>query len=317
MMTHSILCVGELLIDFFCTERNVNLQQGQNFIKHAGGAPANVCAAIAKLGGHAYFLGKVGADPFGEFLENTLNTMDVHTNFLFKDRHYPTTLAFVSLQENGQRDFIFNRGADAHLRMDEISIDLLDSFNIMHFGSATALLPGPLQQTYFELLALAKRNSSFISFDPNFRSDLWNGQEETFIDLSLKCIAKSNFIKLSDEELVIITGEQDIQKAVSSLHLLGARYVAVTLGEKGTYFSDNKKSLVVPSIPIKAVDTTGAGDAFVGAVLYQLSKIKSLHELSFEDWLSIITFGNKVGAIVCEKIGAMEALPDLEEVESR
>ena len=316
-MTHSILCVGELLIDFFCKERNVDLQQGQTFIKHAGGAPANVCATIAKLGSNAYFLGKVGDDPFGEFLRNTLNTMNVHTNFLFQDKKSPTTLAFVSLQENGQRDFIFNRGADAQLTMDEISINSLKPFKMIHFGSATALLPGPLQETYFDLFAFAKTNHCFISFDPNFRSDLWKGQEQSFIDLALSCIAKSDFIKLSDEELFIITGEENMQKAVTFLHLLGARYIAVTLGERGTYFSSSTKSLIVPSIPITAVDTTGAGDAFVGAILYKLSQIKSFHQLSFEDWVEFITFGNKVGAIVCEKIGAIEALPTLEEVEAR
>ncbi|SOC23338.1 fructokinase [Ureibacillus xyleni] len=316
-MTHSILCIGELLIDFFCNERNVNLQQGQTFIKHAGGAPANVCAAIAKLGGVAYFLGKVGADPFGLFLENMLHSLNVHTNFLMKDQNHPTTLAFVSLQENGERDFTFNRGADAHLKMEEISVVSIQSMKMMHFGSATALLPGPLQQTYFELFTLAKKNRCFISFDPNFRGDLWNGQEQLFKDLSLKYISHSDFVKLSEEELVLITGEQEMKKAVTSLHILGARSIAVTLGERGTYFSNHMESKIVPSISINAVDTTGAGDAFVGAVLYQLSKKETPHEIPFDAWLEIITFGNKVGALVCEKMGAIEALPKLEDVVSR
>ena len=315
-MNQPILCIGELLIDFFSTDRNANLVDSDTFTKRAGGAPANVCAAIAKLGGEAYFCGKVGNDSFGDFLQNTLEQLNVNTDLLLKEDTVPTTLAFVSLQEDGQRDFIFNRGADALLSIEEIPSAIFNSMKIVHFGSATALLPGPLQQTYGTLLEKAKNNHCYISFDPNFRSDLWKGNEVAFVNSARNLIAKCDFLKVSDEELLLLTNEADMTKAVSELHGLGTKYIAVTLGKDGTFISCNGAATIIPSIPIQAVDTTGAGDAFVGATLYQLAKLKAPHSLSFKEWQEIVHFSNKVAAKVCEKVGAIEALPTLEEIQS-
>ena len=315
-MNQPILCIGELLIDFFSADRNANLIESHTFTKKCGGAPANVCAAIAKLGGEAYFCGKVGNDAFGDFLQNTLEQLNVHTSLLLKDDTSPTTLAFVSLQEDGQRDFIFNRGADAFLSIEEVPLHLLDTMKLVHFGSATALLPGPLKTTYSKLLEAAGENDCYISFDPNFRSDLWKGQVAEFVKLARDFISKCDFLKVSDEELTLLTNEPDIAKAVSELHFLGAKCIAVTLGKDGTFLSYNGETDMIPSIPIHAVDTTGAGDAFVGALLFQLGKLKALHSLSFTQWQEIVLFSNKVAAKVCEKIGAIEALPTLEEVQN-
>lgn len=314
---NSILCVGELLIDFFCNEINVSLEAGQTFTKKAGGAPANVCATISKLGGDAYFSGKIGADPFGDFLEKTLKDVGVNVNYLVKDSTHATTLAFVSLKKDGQRDFVFNRGADAFMTMDEFPLDILHSMKIVHFGSATALLPGLFQQMYMNVLNYAKQAGCYISFDPNFRIDLWEGREEIFVELALQCITLCNFLKVSDEELLLLTNEKDITKAVAQLHRLGVDSIAVTLGKNGTLFSSKENASIIESINIKAIDSTGAGDAFVGATLYQLSCIENLHAISFSEWENIIQFSNKVGAIVCEKMGAIEALPTLDEVQKR
>ncbi len=316
-MRESILCIGELLIDFFCTDRNVNLKDGSTFVKKAGGAPANVCATIAKLGGKARFLGKVGNDPFGHFLESTLESIGVYTDLLLKDPYAPTTLAFVSLQADGQRDFVFTRGADANITMDDIPLEVLSSTNIIHFGSATALLSQPFQQTYKDFLRYAKSQNHYISFDPNFRTDLWGKNVELFKKHVFECIPYCDFVKVSDEELFLLTNETHIQTAVLTLHSLGADCIAVTLGKDGTLFSLKGKITIVPSIPITALDTTGAGDAFVGATLYQLNKVENPQYLTFKEWVDIIHFSNKVGAIVCEKIGAIESLPTRKEVLSR
>ncbi|MFY3791267.1 carbohydrate kinase family protein [Ureibacillus sp. MALMAid1270] len=316
-MRESILCVGELLIDFFCNEINVDLKEGSIFIKKAGGAPANVCAAVAKLGGKARFLGKVGNDPFGLFLESTLNSIGVCTDLLLKDNHAPTTLAFVSLQEDGQRDFVFNRGADANLTMDEIPLAALTSVNIVHFGSATALLTQPFQQTYKNLMAYAKNHNHYITFDPNYRTDLWGDNVELFKKHVFDCIPYCDFIKVSEEELYVLTNEPTIGKAVLILHSFGVESIAVTLGKVGTFFSLKGQTTIVPSISIQAIDSTGAGDAFVGATLYQLDKLENPKLLTIMDWTDIIQFSNKVGAIACEKIGAIESLPTLDEVLSR
>lgn len=316
-MSGKILCVGELLIDFICSDVNVDLTAGVNFIKKAGGAPANVTAAIAKLGGEALFAGKVGADPFGRFLKKTLDEVKVDTSMLVLDSKSNTTLAFVSLNSDGERDFVFNRGADELLSYDELDESKIFSSKIIHFGSATALLGGPSKETYFKVMKAAREKDIYISFDPNYRVDLWKGRLQEFIELSKQCIRYADFIKVSDEEVKIISGKEDIDAGVKIFHELGAKNVAVTLGKEGTLISNGKESAVIESIKIQAVDSTGAGDAFVGAFLYKLAELEKTKNYitDFEKMKEIASFANKVGAIVCTKLGAIAALPTLEEVE--
>jgi fructokinase len=315
-MSSSIVCIGELLIDFFCTDVDIDLVEGQSFQKQAGGAPANVCATIAKLGGTSHFCGKVGNDPFGHFLKKTLNDVKVDTSMLVFDDVHPTTLAFVSLKANGERDFVFNRGADAFLFEEELDKEKMKEASIFHFGSATALLSDPFQSTYLNAMKMAKMDGKFISFDPNFRKDLWKERISTFIALAKQGMALADFVKVSDEELTIITGMNNLAEGANALHQLGARVVAVTLGKEGTYLSVGQTSEIVPSVKVQSIDSTGAGDAFVGATLYQLAKEnpKNLQDLDFEQLKNIISFSNKVAAFVCTKVGAIAALPTIEEV---
>ncbi|MEI4526168.1 carbohydrate kinase [Priestia megaterium] len=312
-----VVCIGELLIDFFCSNINSNLIEGRQFLKNAGGAPANVCATIAKLGGNASFSGKVGKDPFGYFLEETLNSLNVDTSMLAWDEKVATTLAFVSLQENGERDFVFHRGADALMTMEDINLNEINKARILHFGSATAMLTSPFRETYLSLISSAKEEGKFISFDPNYRRDLWKGRLIDFISIAKKAIALSDFVKVSDEELEIITGIKNHEVGVDTLHKMGAKIVAVTLGKRGTLISNSRKKELVKSIPIKSIDSTGAGDAFVGATLFKLANTQNIKSIKndFEQLLDIIAFANRVGALVCTKIGAIEALPNIEEIE--
>jgi fructokinase len=312
----SVICIGELLIDFFCTDVDMDLVQGQNFEKQAGGAPANVCAAIVKLGGSALFSGKVGNDPFGHFLKNILEEVNVDTSMLVLDDEHPTTLAFVSLKANGERDFVFNRGADAFLTVNDLDKKRIMDAGILHYGSATALLNDPFQSTYLNFMHTAKEEGKFISFDPNYRIDLWKGRRNDFVDLAKKGIALADFVKVSDEELMIISGKNDIRDSIAALHQMGAAVVAVTLGKEGTLISNGKDIEIVPSIKVESIDSTGAGDAFVGATLYQLSIEEEPKRVlqDFEQLKKIISFSNKVGAIVCTKVGAITALPAQEEV---
>jgi fructokinase len=313
----SVICIGELLIDFFCTDVGVDLVRGQNFEKQAGGAPANVCATIVKLGGSAMFSGKVGNDPFGHFLKKSLEEVKVDTSMLVFDDENPTTLAFVSLKENGERDFVFNRGADAFLSDKELDKEKLKNACILHFGSATALLEDPFRSTYLNAMKSAKKEGQFISFDPNYRSDLWEGRESSFVELVKRGIALADFVKVSDEELRIISGVDELTRGVQILHRLGVGLVAVTLGKNGTLISNGDKQETIPSIKVDSIDSTGAGDAFVGAMLYQLAeeeKPKKVIE-DFEHLKNITALSNKVGAIVCTRVGAISAIPMLEEVE--
>ncbi|OMF88547.1 carbohydrate kinase [Paenibacillus sp. FSL R7-0337] len=314
---NTVLCVGELLIDFFCTEADVSLTEGRHFAKQAGGAPANVSAAIARLGGHSAFLGKVGADPFGLFLKQTLEEQNVDTAMLLLDPASPTTLAFVSRSANGERDFVFHRGADRLLRLEELDRAAVRKAAMLHFGSATALLADPFREVYMTLMDEAKTNGQFISFDPNYRDDLWTGRQEEFIALSRAGIAKADLVKVSDEELQLITREADRDAALDMLHEWGAGAVAVTLGKDGTLISSPDSRLLIPSITVKSIDSTGAGDAFIGALLCRISQLAHPADFtrSAELQRDFVTFANQVGAIVCTKIGAIAALPTLDEVQ--
>src|SRR5574343_1809424 len=147
-----VLCIGEALIDMICTDKGKPLSAGENFLKKAGGAPANVAAAIAALGGSVDMTAKVGVDPFGQHLVDMLNDMGVNTRYVFRDPNHFTTFAFVSLMENGERDFYFNRGADGHLSKADIEQIDLSNTSLIHFGSAKGFLPGPLQTAYRYLL---------------------------------------------------------------------------------------------------------------------------------------------------------------------
>lgn len=225
-------------------------------------------------------------------------------------------MAFVSLQANGERDFVFYRGADEQLKLNELDLEKVMAAKVIHFGSATAMLGGTALETYFSLMDMAKEKGIFLSFDPNFRENLWEGREKEFIELTKLAISKADLVKVSEEELKLISGVNDIEEAVLNLHQLGARVISVTLGKNGTLVSNGIKQSIIPSISVNSVDSTGAGDAFIGAMLYQISnKGNPLHFLSdFTMLKDMISFSNKVGALTCTRIGAISALPSLEEV---
>jgi fructokinase len=308
-----VLCIGEALIDMICTDRGSRLADGQNFLKKAGGAPANVAAAIAALGGDVDMAAKVGKDPFGQHLIDLLNEMGVNTKWVIQDPNSFTTFAFVSLMEDGERDFYFNRGADGQLSMADLATLNLNEYSIVHFGSATGFLPGPLQATYIDLLNKAKAAGALISFDPNYRHLLFPNNTASFITQSWHFIQSCNFFKLSDEEAMLITGLDTVDAASNALRAKTNAVFAITLGKEGTLLSTGYGTEIISSIPITAIDATGAGDAFVGAVLYQLigTTPSQLSALSIEQWQSMIANANKAGARTCEYMGAMEAFKHL------
>ena len=308
-----ILCIGEALIDMICTDKGSSLSDGNNFLKKAGGAPTNVAAAIAALGGQVELAAKIGVDPFGNHLIKVMNDFGVSTKWMLQDENYFTTFAFVSLMENGERDFYFNRGADGQLSRQEVENIDLDEFSIIHFGSATAFLPGSLQAAYQGLLQKALQKDIFISFDPNYRHLLFKNNTQTFIDQSWNFLDCCHFFKVSDEEAMLITGAATLNDAVNILLEKTDGIFAITLGKEGTMLGIDNKTIIVPSIAVKPVDTTGAGDAFVGAVLYQLSDktLAQIKALSPEQWQGIVINANKAGARTCEYMGAMEAFKHL------
>ncbi|MBI2272737.1 MAG: carbohydrate kinase [Bacteroidetes bacterium] len=308
-----ILCIGEALIDMICTDTGKSLSEGNNFLKKPGGAPTNVAAAIAALGGKVELAAKVGNDPFGKQLVQVMQEFGVSTRWMLADDSHFTTFAFVSLMEDGERDFVFNRGADGQLSREEVDAIELEDVSIIHFGSATGFLPGPLQAAYQSLLQKALQKNIFISFDPNYRHLLFPNDTQTFIDQSWNFLKACHFFKLSDEEAKLITGAITVNDAAALLLEKTTAVFTITLGKEGTLFGFQGKTTIIPSIPVKPVDTTGAGDAFVGAVLYQLcdKTLNAIQSLSLAEWNRIIANGNKAGARTCEYLGAMEAFKHL------
>lgn len=311
-MKNNIFCIGELLIDMVCVD-NKGLKDGEKFEKKAGGAPANVAASICKLEGNSYFLGQVGDDFFGTFLVEMLESLNINTSMTVKNGS--TTIALVGIDANGERNFDFLRGSDGEYSFDNIDTSKITSSDIIHFGSATGFLDGELKNTYFKLLEHAKTNNIYVSFDPNYRDALIKDDMlDQFVSDCIEFLKVTDFTKLSDEELTLITKEKDLDAGVKKLYELGVKVVTITLGSKGTYLSVNGENVIIPSIKITQVDSTGAGDSFVGAVLKQVAEIEDKKNISMEEWKKIITFANKVGAITCTNYGAIDSMPTLEEV---
>ena len=304
-----VFCIGELLIDFVGQGGHPSLTKTDQFLKKAGGAPANVAAAVSRLDGHSYFVGAVGSDPFGNFLAETLEKEAVGTDFLQKVSTF-TTLAFVNLGADGERDFVFSRGADRELTYDKA---LAGKFfqQIVHFGAATSFLGGSLEHTYSTYLEDAMANEALISFDPNYRHDLHRFDPEDFIKKSLHFISKAHLIKLSEEEAKLLANTDDLEEACRFFHGMTHGTICITLGKQGTLLSLNSdQRATIPTIPVKAIDTTGSGDAFIGCLLATLSKAPSTSILKDKEWMTeAVSIANKAGAFTAQNYGAIAALP--------
>ena len=187
------------------------------------------------------------------------------------------------------------------------------TMDMIHFGSATALLSEPFSKTYEQLMQTLQMQNHFISFDPNYRADLWKGDSNLFIHKCEPFVEAANFIKMSDEELLLFARTENFEQAIEWLTQFKDKTIAITQGASGTMLIQNGQITTVPAFPVNSIDTTGAGDAFVGAVLYQLSKYEDTN-LSFNEWVTVIEFANRAASKACEKVGAIEALSSLKEL---
>lgn len=311
-----VFCIGELLIDFVAENQGKDLSKANEFSKKAGGAPANVSCAISKLGGESIFIGCVGDDPFGEFLLNVLKDSNVDISLAQKSETF-TTMAFVSLDEDGERDFVFSRGADKELKYDS-SLKKVFKENMIHFGAATALLGGNLEDAYNRYFFDALTQNSFISFDPNYRVDLWKGKEDIFIKKCMPFVEKSHLCKFSLEEALLLSNKKTLENACEYLHEIGVPIIVVTLGGDGTYLSTKEHTETIASIKVSPIDTTGAGDAFIGCLLKQIADLDNWENLQDKiDILSkMVAMANKAGAITTTQFGAINALPTQNQLSS-
>lgn len=306
-----IVGLGEILIDF--TPNGINEQGIALFARNPGGAPANVLAMNSKLGGTSAFIGKVGNDTFGSFLRETLNSHNIDTSGLVTDDEVPTTLAFVQLDESGDRSFSFyrNPGADMMLNTSEIKRELIDGCKIFHFGSVS-LTDEPCRKAAFDSAAYAKERGKTVSFDPNYRPLLWRDEAVAKKQIAVG-VSLADVLKVSEEEMYLITNETDVKSGSEKLLDMGPSLVLVSLGEKGACFRNKKHFGVFPAYDVHTVDTTGAGDAFVGALLWQI-KDCSLCEIGNTDFAESIKFANAAGSLTTTKRGAIPALPTLDEI---
>lgn len=306
-----IVSLGEILIDF--TPNGTNEQGIALFARNPGGAPANVLAMNSKLGGTSAFIGKIGNDAFGAYLKDTLNSHNIDTSGLVTDSEVPTTLAFVQLDKSGDRSFSFyrNPGADMMLNTNEVKNELINDCKIFHFGSVS-LTDEPCRKATFDSVAYAKEHGKIISFDPNYRPLLWKDKAES-IKIITKAIAFSDILKVSEEEMYLITNETNLELGSEKLSNMGPSLVLVSLGEKGACFRNKKHFGIFPTYNVNAVDTTGAGDAFVGAMLWQIKDF-NLCEISNMNLAENINFANAAGSLTTTQRGAIPALPTLREI---
>jgi len=313
---YDIVSLGELLIDF--TESGRSPSGMRLFEQNAGGAVTNLLCAAAQCGAKTGYIGKVGADMHGAFLKQSLVNAGVDVRGLIEANDVFTTLAFVALQPSGEREFSFARkpGADTQLRSDEVDADMLEHTRVFHTGSLS-LTQEPVRSATYEAIDRAKAAGAIISYDPNYRASLWNSKDEA-IHYMRSLISTADIMKISDEELPLLTGETEPEQATDVLLDQGVKLVAVTLGAKGAFIRVRSESRLVPGFRSNAIDTTGAGDAFFGGFLCRfLSSGKVLKDVSLEDAADYARFGNATASLCVEQRGGIPAMPALKDVLNR
>lgn len=311
-----VVALGEVLIDFTPNGRSEN--GNLLFERNPGGAPANVLAAVAKLGLKTAFIGKVGNDQFGLFLVNVLKDIDINTEGLVFSNDVNTTLAFVHLNEQGDRSFSFyrNSGADMMLEEDEVNKNIIRNAKIFHFGSVS-MTHEPARTATIQAASLAKESNVIVSYDPNLRPALWNSLPEAK-ETILNCMKYADILKISEEELLFLTGSKDMDTGTQYLYdKYNTKLILVTLGPNGCFFRKGESTGHSQTYDVKTIDTTGAGDAFLGGALYQiLQRNKGLEDFTAADIYQCIDFANAVGSLAITKKGAIPAMPTLKEVEA-
>jgi len=312
----NIVTLGEALIDMVSTTTGL-LSDAPGFEKAAGGAPANVAAGLGCLGASVGFVGKVGRDPWGVFLRDTLADCDVDTTALVQTADEFTRLAFVSLRDDGGHDFLFHglRGADELLQVEDLDEEYIASAAVFHFGSITTIKE-PARAATLRAVAIANEAGAVISYDPNYRPPLW-GSEGQARERMLATLPLVHVIKVSSEELKLLTGTEDPVEGAKGLLAQGPELVALTFGAQGcTYFLGERYNGSLPGFPVPVVDTVGCGDAFVAGMLLGILECeRDLSEMTAEDLEATFRFANAAGALTATGKGAIPSLPGREEVE--
>lgn len=306
------ICFGELLIDFVSLDRGVSVGQASGFTKAAGGAPANVAVGLAKLGVHTAFMGQVGDDFFGHALAEVVASTGVDISALRYSQSAMTALAFVAVDDRGERSFVFYRKPSADMLMtpDDLDHTMLSQTKLFHYGSIT-LIDDPVKTTTLKAIELAQAGGALISYDPNLRAPLWPDLEAAKAGMQLG-FAYANVVKMSEEELIFLTGESDLAQGVKNLWTDNTQLVVITKGEHGSEAFTNTNHWIVEGFQVAVEDTIGAGDGFVAGLLSGLMSIGS--DWAKADLRPILRRANAVGALTATKQGGIPALPTEAEV---
>ena len=314
-----ILTMGEVLIDL--TQKGKDENGIARFAAFPGGAPANVAVAAARLGAKTGFMGKVGKDSFGKDLKAVLDREGVDTSFVFECAEHPTTMAIVHVDEEGERDFTFYRdpGADTQLTEEEALsvLSLAPLPRILHFGSLS-LTHSPAREACLSLIRAAGERGILISYDPNYRAPLWP-DEETAVKWMMEPLPLVDVLKVSDGEMLMMTGTDDVEEGSRILLSKGIKLVLVTLGGEGSFYRYAGGSGILPSVSHDIADTNGAGDTFFGALLCQIADRLNNGAGDFsgipdEDLSGMVMYSNRAAAVTCSRSGAIPAMPTPEEV---
>jgi len=309
-MKQGIISLGEALIDFIPLD-----EQNTTYQKSPGGAPANVAVGLARLGARSTFLGKVGDDVLGRFLQETLQEYGVRTNQMLLTPDARSGVVFVTNGEDGERsfDFYIDPSADRFLQVNDIDEEDIVSHKILHFGSIS-MITSPAKEATHHAVKIAKENGLLVSYDPNLRLGLWDSEENARETIK-SMLSEPDVLKISEEELEFITGEKEIEAGVAKLKSYNIPFLIITMGAEGSYVYVNEARQYVPAMKVKAVDTTGAGDAFVSGILYSVHEYTGdIESLSIEEAARMAQFAAVSGALAASTKGAMTALPSLKEV---
>lgn len=309
MKKFDVIALGELLIDM--TDNGVSGQGNTLFEANPGGAPCNVLAMLTKLGYKTGFIGKVGEDLFGRKLKSVLDEVGIDTSNLCVDSECRTTLAFVETKEDGDRDFSFyrNPGADMQLRKEDIRVELLEQTKLFHFGTLSMTHEEVREATRFAV-GYAKEHGALISFDPNIREPLWSSMDLAREQVEYG-LGMCDILKISDNEIVWFTGEEDYGKGVAKMkEKYDIPLILLSMGKDGSraYYKDSmveKAAFVQPN----TIETTGAGDTFMGCVLHQVLQ-SGLEDLSKEQLGEMLTFANAAAALITTRKGALRVMPE-------
>ncbi|HAX73113.1 MAG TPA: carbohydrate kinase [Firmicutes bacterium] len=315
-----VIAIGEALIDFIPVQKGVGLKDVEGFLKVPGGAPLNVAATVAKMGGRAQMLTKLGTDGFGDAILEEVSPLGVDVSKVYRTKEANTALAFVSLKEDGERDFSFYRNPSADMLLSESEIEEADFVegSILHFCSVS-LIDAPIKQAHKKAIEYTLKHNGMISFDPNVRLPLWE-TPEACREAILEFLPLAHIVKISDEELEFITGIKEEAAALQSLFVGNVEVVIYTKGTNGSDFITKNNKVSVESFVVRAEDTTGAGDSFIGSFLYQMAQtVQNIDELvHLEDKIvaNMLTFCSATAALTVSKKGAIGALPSKEEVKT-